>query len=267
MLMRRARPALGTLVSIQVETQALGEAGTLAAVETAFTAIATVHRLMSAHLPDSDLARLASARPGEAMDVHTHTLAVLRAARHWQAASNGAFDALAAGLALARRGLRPALDATDHPASLARLDLDSTPLRLPGPLPLDLGGIAKGYAVDLAVQALRQAGVGSGLVNAGGDLRAFGPRAWPVELQHRAVPTRSCRLLRLRDAALASSVRSVGGEFVATARRPGPWRQATVLARDCMSADALTKWALQARAPSLQLRAALRAHAGRLWRA
>jgi len=51
---------------------------------------------------------------------------------------------------------------------------------------LDFGGIAKGYAVDLAVERLRELGVGSAIVNAGGDLRAFGrhgDRPWRVAVR------------------------------------------------------------------------------------
>jgi thiamine biosynthesis lipoprotein len=51
---------------------------------------------------------------------------------------------------------------------------------------LDFGGIAKGYAVDLAVAALRKRGIDSGIVNAGGDLRAFGrhgDRPWRVAIR------------------------------------------------------------------------------------
>ena len=39
---------------------------------------------------------------------------------------------------------------------------------------IDCGGIAKGYAVDVAIATLVRAGCSAGLVNAGGDLRAFG---------------------------------------------------------------------------------------------
>ncbi|MCW8871669.1 MAG: FAD:protein FMN transferase [Xanthomonadales bacterium] len=51
---------------------------------------------------------------------------------------------------------------------------------------LDFGGIAKGYAVDLAVARLRELGIGNAIVNAGGDLRAFGrhgDRPWRVAVR------------------------------------------------------------------------------------
>ncbi|MFV1997613.1 MAG: FAD:protein FMN transferase [Acidiferrobacterales bacterium] len=52
---------------------------------------------------------------------------------------------------------------------------------------LDFGGIAKGYAVDLAIQRLRELGIRNAIVNAGGDLRAIGsrgPRPWRVGIRH-----------------------------------------------------------------------------------
>jgi len=67
---------------------------------------------------------------------------------------------------------------------------------------IDLGGIAKGYAVDRAIDSLRQAGCTGGLVNAGGDLAVFGER--PREIVCRAAGGFGA-VLELRDAALASS--------------------------------------------------------------
>jgi thiamine biosynthesis lipoprotein len=48
---------------------------------------------------------------------------------------------------------------------------------------VDLGGIAVGYAIDWAVEVLESFGARSGLVDAGGDIRVFGPREWRVGIQ------------------------------------------------------------------------------------
>ena len=51
---------------------------------------------------------------------------------------------------------------------------------------LDFGGIAKGYAVDLAMRHLRELGIDSAIVNAGGDLRVMGrhgARPWRVAIR------------------------------------------------------------------------------------
>jgi thiamine biosynthesis lipoprotein len=269
-LLRRAQPWLGTLVTIQVEA-AGDESAALRAMDAAFAVVAKVHALMSAHRADSDLARLACAPAGEPLVLDPHTIAVLRLAQHWRTTSRGAFDPEAAARRLARAGRRPGVAiAQDGVGGLCRLRMldERTVVSEDGPLPLDLGGIAKGYAVDQAVQVLQAAGVHSGLVNAGGDLRAFGPRAWDIEVQHAAVTPRTRRLLRLCAGAVATSTGAAHNpDFVATRRRASCWQSGTVLARDCVTADALTKWALQEREPSLRLRAALRSSGARLWRA
>ncbi len=54
-------------------------------------------------------------------------------------------------------------------------------------LALDFGGIAKGYAVDMAIQTLREFGIDNAIINAGGDLRAIGKRDnhnWTVGIRH-----------------------------------------------------------------------------------
>jgi thiamine biosynthesis lipoprotein len=102
-----------------------------------------------------------------------------------------------------------------------------------------LDGIAKGFAVDRAVDCLRDAGIEAGAVNAGGDLRLFGADPAPVYVRPPRTPTQLVRVGELREIAVATSgtatlVRPVGGLGV-----PAPG--VTVLAADCVTADALTK--------------------------
>ena len=117
------------------------------------------------------------------------------------------------------------------------------------PMELDLGGIAKGYAIDRGIEALRAAGCSSGLINAGGDLRVYG-RSHTVllrEARGNYVP------LTLKDQALA-----VTDLEIDTTRRPlehrgyyqragelrAPRRYAAVVAASAAIADGLTKCAL-----------------------
>lgn len=280
MLHQRARPLLGTLVMLRLRDDSAARAEQ--AMAQAFDEVAQVDRLMSAHQTGSELHRLASARAGDLIDLHPHTARVLTLAHHWQRQSAGAFDPLRAGVELARRGLRPAL-APALGQALASWQglrwLTPLTLRVDGAMPLDLGGIAKGYAVDCALAVLRQQGVPAALVNAGGDLRAYGPAPWPIELRLPEAPTRTRRqpgLRGLHNAALASSVTGPQrADWVSTGRmRPGsPGRRwqaptaCTVMAPDCVSADALTKWVLQGPAgvPRGRLARVLRAQGARVW--
>jgi thiamine biosynthesis lipoprotein len=117
---------------------------------------------------------------------------------------------------------------------------------------IDLGGIAKGFAVDRAIEALRHHGIAEGLVNAGGDLAAFGPRRHPVDIRDPRHPDRPMCHVVLSNAALASSAgqydpsrsdRPSSSAIVdpLTGRPSHTIRGATVCAPCCVIADALTK--------------------------
>ncbi len=117
---------------------------------------------------------------------------------------------------------------------------------------IDLGGIAKGFAVDRAIEALRHHGIAEGLVNAGGDLAAFGPRRYPVDIRDPRHPDRPMCHVVLSNAALASSAgqydpsrsdRPSSSAVVdpLTGRPSHTIRGATVCAPCCVIADALTK--------------------------
>ena len=67
---------------------------------------------------------------------------------------------------------------------------------------LDLGGIAKGFAVDQAIHALRRGGCTEAIVNAGGDLRRFGRAPHPIYLRRSTGPV---QVAELRCGAVATS--------------------------------------------------------------
>ena len=204
-MMRRARPLLGTLVEIAAEG---GDADRLhSAIDAAFAMIEQVHRLMSFHDPESDVSRLNGAQPGQEVGVNAHTSCVLRFAQELSELSNGAFDVTMAP-ALVEAGFLPAEPTRKPvPAGTSYRDLDLLPdnrARWRRKGWVDLGGIAKGYAVDCGIAALRARGTASGIVNAGGDLRCFGAPQ-PVHVRHPSAPSAVMLLGWLADAALASS--------------------------------------------------------------
>lgn len=278
MLWQRARVLLGTLVSIHVRTpgDTPDGADVRVAMEAAFDVMAHIGRVMSAHDAQSDLARLSRATPASDLTLDPHTVAVLTCAQHWQRVSGGAFDPSTAAVRLLQKGWRPGLS---WPTSLSGAGLQAlrvlsaTCVHVDHALCLDLGGIAKGYAVDQAVAVLAQHGIHSALVNAGGDMRAIGPHVWPLDVRHADESARDRQMRGLRglcQAALATSVRGVHNpEFVATMtpmRRSTPWQSATVQAHDCVTADVLTKWALQSSRLCPSLTTNLRQHGARMWR-
>ena len=119
----------------------------------------------------------------------------------------------------------------------------------------DLGGVAKGYAVDEAVRALKEAGVKAGIVNAGGDLRSFGIRPrrgyWKIGVQDPDNPQELAGVLEVKEMAVATSgdyqrYFEEGGVRYHHILDPATgypansgMRGTTVTAPDCATADAL----------------------------
>jgi thiamine biosynthesis lipoprotein len=245
---RRARALLGTLVEIE----ASGPAQALApALEAALAAVARVHRLMSFHEPASDVTRINAAAAGVPVGIDADTWRLLRRAVEIGELSGGVFEIAIAGVLVAdgllprSPGGTPPID--DHP-SCRDLDLDEpnrVTWRRKGSI--DLGGIAKGFAVDQAVGALRAHGVVSGVVNAGGDLRCFGtPRL--IQIRHPFAPGVRLELGLLHDCALATSAPAIGAPAGSdplvdprTGRRVGWELGISVVADECVVADAFTK--------------------------
>jgi thiamine biosynthesis lipoprotein len=239
---RRLRLGLGTWVAI--ETRGCSAACALQAVEAAYARIRHIETCMHPHRPGSDLARLGAAAPGEPVAIDRDTWAVLDFSQRLFEQTQGVFD--------------PCL-----PQGRGRLcDLQLSPGADPAwacprlPVQVDCGGIAKGYAVDQALAALRAAGCTQGLVNAGGDLRVFGAHSQTLLLR---CPDGSYLPCELRDAALAVSDLDAPrppAEHRGYYRRRGAAvnarRFAAVRAPEAMVADALTKCVVLCEPPQAQ---------------
>lgn len=235
---RRCRPLLGTFVEITAASEA--------AIEAAFSVVARVHGLMSAHQPDSDVSRINRLAHREPVRVDRWTRVVLERANMWSKRSDGAFDVVRAGRAALQRGRIPRHPGQPLPVAShwQALKLEGDEVRFSKPACIDLGGIAKGLAVDGAVRALRRAGAAAGLINAGGDMAGFGDVAWPVYVVDPV--TRRPRIeISLCNQALATSalVAAISGAHSGDhlIGRDERWISATVCAPAAVDADPLAK--------------------------
>lgn len=249
----RARPLLGTMV--EIAATGADSVQVQAAMARAFTEIEKIHALMSYHDESSDVSRINRGAFNAGVQVDAHTFRVLRAAQLMAQASDGVFDITVAPM-LARMGFLP------KRANFSRVSprgnwrniilLEGNRVRLNSSLRIDLSGIAKGYAVDQAIKALRETGMIAGRVNAGGDLRVFGGRVQRINVRDPNAHTQTIPLLEITQGAAATSAgyysaRRYQGRMVTPIIHPHKrtacetGRSVTVLAKDCMSADALTK--------------------------
>lgn len=217
-LIRRTVPVMGTIADLGVvhDDPVAGHAAIDAAVEE----LRRVERLMSRYSPTSDVGRANRVAARDAVDVSPPTVAVLEAAIAWAIASDGAFDPCIGRAVdlwdvahhttpppagdvrrLAGRRLYRALDVDGGARPRVRLtDRDAA---------IDLGGIAVGYAVDRAVDALRRRGIARGIVNVGGDIYAIGRSEdgdpWRVGIRSPVDPGGLVGTLEVADAAVATS--------------------------------------------------------------
>ncbi|HWX64283.1 FAD:protein FMN transferase [Bradyrhizobium sp.] len=249
--MRRARPLLGTYVEID----AAGLAGPALerAIEAAFGAVARVHRLMSFHDPESDLSRLNRRAVAEPVAVDRWTAKVLAKARTLFDETCGLFDC-AVGAELMRCGRLPSHGLGNIASgTFAAVEFMSDDrIRFSAPIAIDLGGIAKGFAVDRAIAALRAHGVREALVNAGGDLRVMGKTAQTIHIRCPGLDGRAIQAGLLRNAAIATSeaAATVVKQRARSASSQCAHHAYSVVASTCLLADALTKVLVQTEDPS-----------------
>ena len=250
---RRCRPLLGTFVEVAVEHDDYGQAQ--AAINAAFVAVERVHALMSFHDPESEVSRLNCSAAHQKVSVSSETYHVLKCAKEFHERTQGVFD-ITVATELMDRGLLPrhAFFKKQKDYCGRTKDIELLPerfVRFLRPLGIDLGGIAKGFAVDQAIEALKKSSVDSGCVNAGGDMRCFGDLERPVFVRHPKTPDQFLPLPELKDSALATSANSYvydENSSLVCAQIHGQTREplispmsVTVRARSCLTADALTK--------------------------
>lgn len=263
-LIRRQIPVMGTVADIAIRHR--DGAWAQRAADAAFAELRRVDETMSRFRLDSDIGRLNAAERGRAVAVSDDTAEVLAAALTWARVSGGSFDPClgrAADLWDVGSRTAPPSDADRvglHGGSMAahlEVDRGGTVARASlhhQAAAVDLGGIAKGYGVDLAARALRDHGVFHALVNVGGDLVALGvdedDEPWTVGVRSPDHLDQVAHRLEVTDEAIATSgdylqffqhngrryhhlLDPVTGEPRLTAMR-----SLTVAAPTCMAADA-----------------------------
>lgn len=261
---RRTIPIMGTSAEIAVVHRDAAYAQ--GAIDAAFAEMWGVERAMSRFRPESDIGRANAAAADTPVLISAATARVIASALEWARATGGRFDpALGGAVALWDVGNREAPPAAGELRRYAGERLyrevelgwsggsDVVLFRSPA-VALDLGGIAKGYAVDRAVAALRTWGITGALVNAGGDLYALGRSPdgdpWEIGIRSPDVATDIAATLHAEDEAIATS-----GDYeqffeyhgrryhhlldpATAAPHQVAARSLTIAAADCMTADA-----------------------------
>lgn len=211
------RPAMGTFVEIT----GVGESKSkvIEAIDCAYSRIDEVDSTMSVFDENSNVYRVNV--PGSAkVDLTPGLTQVLLESKRISELTDGSFDVTSAPLLNLWGYYTGKLTVPDETHLQETLKLvgyqsitvnpDTNTLLLDSPQQaIDLGGVAKGYAVDEAIDALKASGLTGGLVNAGGDIRGFGNPSnrsfWKIGLQYPGKENQLLAALKLILPAITTS--------------------------------------------------------------
>lgn len=259
------RVLMDTAVSIEVYVKKSDSSSVVhAGIANAFAAMSRVDSLMSSYSATSEVSEINRRAAKEAVAISAFTDSVLQTAGWAAALSDGAFDVTVApilqlwGFGTERLGvpdenaIKALLPVVDY--KLMNASDGAVRFQRAG-MGIDLGGVAKGFAVDVAIEALQAAGYRDMKVKAGGDMRMMASDLTAgrryIWIQHPRSSDKFFGKFRLDSGAVSTS-----GDYERFFERDGiryhhiidpetgyPASQsvsATVLANDSRTADALS---------------------------
>jgi len=213
--MIREEAIMGTAIRVELwhEEPTQGEA----ALDAVMEEMHRIDRSMSPFKPESELSRINQEAARAPVPVSKEMFELIARSVEFSKLSEGAFDITFAGVGYMfdyRNGIKPT--AEKIAAALPginyrhiRLDRRRRTIRFARDgVRIDLGGIAKGYAVDNCVALLKSRGVKEALVMAGGDSRVLGDRRgrpWMIGIRDPRRKEDMVAMLPLVDAAISTS--------------------------------------------------------------
>ncbi|MES2960409.1 MAG: FAD:protein FMN transferase [Pseudomonadota bacterium] len=259
---KREEAIMGT--AITVELWADDVVAGHSAIDAVMAEMHRIDRAMSPHKPDSELSRINRDAGRHAVLLSQEMFGLIEASLAFSALSEGAFDisyASAGQLYDYRRGVAPSSQQLARARQAIgwrglRLDRQAQTLAFAHPeMRIDLGGFAKGHAVDNAVSILSRLGIAHAFVSAGGDSRVIGDkrgRPWTIGVRHPRDARALVAVLPLEDTAVSTSgdyerffdAGSTRHHHIidpATGCSPAAVHSVTILAADGLTAEALSK--------------------------
>jgi len=189
------------------------------AIEKAFCAIQEIEHKCG-YKPDSEVSRVNRSSGERPAKVSQELIEVLEIAMKVSEVTRGAFDVTIGALidlwkfkkerkrVPSGEEIKKTLPLVDYRNIVLDKKSSTVFLRIKG-MKLDLGGIAKGYAVEKAIEVLKRSGISRALVNLGGDLKVIGARengnSWKIGLQHPQFPEKLLTVLEYKDKAIVTS--------------------------------------------------------------
>jgi thiamine biosynthesis lipoprotein len=211
----REAAIMGTRIAVEVWHEDAGRAG--AAIDAVIAEMHRIDELMSHYKPESQLSRINREAATAPVAVDPELASLIVRSLEFSELSGGAFDITYASVGYlydyrehrhpSEAQIQAALPAVNWRHVVVNREASTVRFLKPG-VRIDLGGIAKGHAVDSAIQILREHGIRNGTVTAGGDSRILGDRRdrpWIVGIRHPDDANRVIARIPLEDAAISTS--------------------------------------------------------------
>lgn len=214
---KRTKFLMGTMVEI---TAVGNERDCQRAISLAFDEIKRIDKLMNVYDRESEISQINQAAGKRSVVVSAETLEVIERSLKYAQLTDGALD-ISVSPIMELWGFGsdsnrvPSDDELAEKLSLVdykkiTVDSSNSTVKLESPgMKIDVSGIAKGYAVDRAVQVMKDSGIRNMLVNAGGDIYAMGspPRrgSWNIGIRHPRNNADLLGVVKLKDKAVATS--------------------------------------------------------------
>lgn len=209
------RPIMGTAVSVELWSD--DETAAQAAIEAVMQEMVRIDETMSPYIETSELALINREAVQHPVKISAEMFHLLQTSLHYSEISDGAFDISFASVGYLydyRKHIEPSaqqikthLDAIDYRS--IKLDANASTVHFLKPgMRIDLGGIAKGYAVDQGADILLARGIKNAIVTAGGDSRIIGDhhgRPWMVGIKDPRIANKEAVVLPLENTALSTS--------------------------------------------------------------
>jgi len=212
------RPVMGTFarsicVADDEKTAKLGN-------KAAYKKLVAIDKMMSDYLEESQLSKVNNNAFTEPVKVDDELFHVISKSIEYSQMSEGAFDITIGPVVdlwhkaeeSKQKPTSAQIAAAKSKVGYEKLILDpvnkTVKFNVEG-MRLDLGAIAKGYAIDQAIEAMKQTGATGGMIDAGGDIRCFGKPAkktkWAIGLQSPDEDSELLMVIELGNKSIATS--------------------------------------------------------------
>ena len=212
---KQEQAIMGTRIAVEFWDEDKAHAEQCA--EQVFSEMRRIDALMSPYKPNSELSRINQQAAGQAIQISEEMFKLLEKSLQMSQLSNGAFDITFSsvghlynyreGIKPSEEDIRQSLNSINYRHVL--LDETNRSVRFAqSGVHIDLGGIAKGYAVDNGIAILVKCGIKGGMVSAGGDSRILGDRGnrpWMMGDRHPRKKDAVAVMLPLSNTAISTS--------------------------------------------------------------